>query len=459
MTTKEITYINTLFLNKILLSSDIEKDIENNKHKISNINFLEYFNESVKKMITSNIYPLSSLKNVEALYEYYNNQILELGIKKESFVKKHNKDYDKYEYYEKIIIAEDRLNSICPQIKENIEKIVFKNPDIYYKEFIRRYTSLSDFGAPLKGVSMKHLEQSICMDYDAYIALLSGEISQYKNNIYFLESLSKFAHDIQEVFYNRKIRKNILSLLKENIEQKETSDLIRKNSKNLFSKISSIKDENYFLTFDIHEYNVARAGLFYKKVLNDDFELDNHDEIFDNDYYVNLFKDYVKKDPYNPVIGIDVEKNEFLSKLIFKDMDIHLYLREAKTKYSTLQLVKTLPVIILDNLNVKLPTKIKKLVKQSSYKEDMVSSMDYDFEVINSLSCSREKFNDLLENGFFESDNFIYTIKLILNDYPFLLRDLQVVDRLESAINIRENKSEKKYIKEIKSYTKKSNCY
>lgn len=428
-------YINSLFTNYILFSKNIEEDIFVNKDYILSMNYLKYFSKFVSKMVEENIYPSTVLNNIKIVSSMYEEYLITLKKRILQLKMHYRSDVHSYDLYMSYKNLKSGILSVLPKLNSDIDKITFSNPDIYYQEFIKRYTSLKDFNNDYQGVSLEHLEESIRTDFLAYEALEIDELSKYNNSELYLESLSKFVHDIPEIFYDKKLKKQIKSVLENNIDNKDLNSRIKILSSELLNKINSIKVDYENKPFDIDQYKKILTALFLKKEFNSNDGInEDNEELYETEYLNNIFSEYISEYPYRHIIGAEFK----LSKLYKNNPDLPFYLYEIVTKLNLFEALAN----------------FSKRNELSTYINESIS---YDYEVIKSLSSDNNKFNELLENRFFQDDNFIYTLRMIIEAYPVLLKDFKISTRLIDIIELRDIDSEKKYIKKIESYAKKSN--
>ena len=273
-------------------------------------------------------------------------------------------------------------------------------------------------------------------DYHLFVALSNNEsLVKFKNSELYLESLNKILHDYPSLFFNRKIKKNVLKLLKSNLESE--NEIVLNRTRTLVSKIELLKEDHTNLPFDINVFKRAFNYLAAKSLANNP----NSD-----------IEAYLKNNELE--VMQEIKK---LDKALSIDNNLNLCYEEALSKYDLIELLKVIPKMIIEDFSIPVPSNIH-YFSDDSYKEDIKDSIVYDFELIKALASTKEEYNETLASTFFKSDYLIYTLKTIIRNYPFLLKDLQISTRLIEAIEVSENEQAKKYIKEIETYSKKSNC-
>ena len=426
----------------LLFSKSVKNDIDYSSINTEYLEFLnkiiiESNNRSEKYNVDKFIFPETVFSNIEFIIDYFEN-----------LVPIYEKELDKYiesypEMYEKYLGMINSIKKCCPNIRENIKKTKdiknnskTKNNSIYEIEFNKRYTELKDFSSTFQGVSKEHLEASIHSDYPLFMAIINNEsLVKFKNSELYLESLNKILHDYPSLFFNRKIKKNVLKLLKSNLESE--NEIVLNRTRTLVSKIESLKEDYTNLPFDINVFKRTFNYLAAKSLANNP----NSDiEAFLKNNELEVMQE-IKK----------------LDKALSLDNNLNLCYEEVISKYDLLELVKVIPKIIIEDFSIPVPSNIH-YFSDDSYKEDIKDSIVYDFELIKALASTKEEYNETLASTFFKSDYLIYTLKTIIRNYPFLLKDLQISTRLIEAIGVSENEQAKKYIKEIETYSKKSNC-
>lgn len=454
-------------INYLLFSNDILKTLEEVKSEVNDILFLDVLNTLRLNLFFKGYYPDKVFKNFEILLDnlenYYENEELIDGVK---YIKQNYDEMEKKSGYQ--IYAsefENKINTINDY--KNYDCLIWDTKQI---EDLFEF----DCGAIL----------SFQVKSDAYLEQFFPNYICNQNYIYFIQ---KLLMQYPELFLNPLIKQKVVSILEYNkiiVEEMDMNELIEEFSiKNFNLDIKTIKS-NYSKYFTKFANFIELSNKLLVRINN--LNKNNYDESFSIREFINVYyhtfiekqfieKDEIKENPillgqlYSYIENILVKFNDHkinekvidmmatcrdkLPKKAIKNYNEHLLIANS----TNINGMGFISYVLNTKLNLLERKKISYDINEYQYYDeanDLLDTLLLDYDVIKSFICDDLEFETLYLNNFIHSDDFVLTVKKILDIYPNLFTEYTIHQRIILVFNEIIKKYKEKELDDKKLYRK-----
>ncbi|MDD3452876.1 MAG: hypothetical protein PHN42_01175 [Bacilli bacterium] len=451
----------------LFFSKDINKDLNEIKDILLQIDYLNYFDNHLDKIFKNSIYPSDIVNNINQTINYI-GKLIEKDKERE--------DYDilKGIYYR--IYGRFLLNKIN------------NSYEIYYNEFAHKFNDLDFYLKNNYQIIYKEtIEKSLRFDFtvmQSYFLDSNNFINSindlFSNNPYYLLSIKKFLYDFPKIFLDDKIKKRTINVLEYNIalceearENKEDNKYLNfiNENKELIERIKKVNIKSMDNSLDIIDFKQIFNITIIKKIIASNIDLEKSE-----------FKNYIVTEEFMEFLNVFIDKSyEYIGNSDKHKINelIDFICEQNNTeiiKIKTNELKTKMQQIKLDNVNMyrKESTYKKKIhelviddvinyiyedLNTELAEEEMRFSIHYDYEVIKAYICDEEEFIKKIKKKIFIDENFLYTMNLFLDNYPSLFSSKKILNRTLTILynNIHGEKDENfnSLVKENKKMLKK----
>lgn len=465
-------------INYLFFSDDISKSFEEIKSEVDDIIFLDVLNTLRFNLFSNSYYPNKVFQNFEKLLDilekHYSDQELIEGV---MFIKNNYSLMEKKEGYQvylsefenKINTINDYNNTSYLWDKKQMEALFefdcaailsfMVNSDIYLDKFFPNYICNQNY---------LYFIQKILIQYPELF--LNNIIKQKVINILEYNKLIVENMDMDKIIEEFTIKNNNLSV--EEIKSDYSRYLIKfanfmELSDRLLIRIKNINKNNFDECFNAKEL----VNLYYHTFIEKQFV--ERDDIPSNPMFLDAIYNYIDEilvgiNDYKinkKIIDMMAECKETLPKKLTKGYNEHLLVANSVNK-NGIGFISYVQDTKLDFFERLVMT--HDINKYQFYDDanDLLDTLILDHDVIKSFMCDELEFETLYFESFVYSDDFVLTIRKLLEIYPNLFTDFTIHERTVLIFNEIINKYKAKelnskdfYKKNVKTLKKVEKIY
>ena len=453
--------------NYLLFSNDILQSLEEVKPEVNDILFLDVLNALRLNLFSKGYYPDKVFRNFGILLDSLDN------------------------YYE-----DEKLIEEIKHIKYDYRKMEKKSGyQVYAAEFENKINTINDYkNYDCLIWNTKQMEDLFEFDCgailsfqvrsDVYLEQFFPNYICNQNYIYFIQ---KLLMQYPVLFLNPLIKQKVTDILEYNkniIDEMSISELIEEFiTKNFNSDIECIKSDypKYFIKFvdfiELSNKLLVRINNLNKNNYDENFSAKEFIDVYYRTFIEKQFieKDEIKENPillgqlYSYIENILVKFNDSkINKQIIDMMatcraklpkkDIKNYNEHLLVANSTnINGMGFISHILITKLNFLERLRVSHDVnKYECYDElnDILDTLILDHNVVKSFICDDLEFETLYLNNFIHSDDFVLTIKKLLDIYPNLFTEYTIHQRTMLVFNEIINKYKQKELNSRELYKK-----
>ena len=263
-----------LTLEYLMFSNNIEEDVKNLDHILSNFN-PEIFESMVENMTQNNYYTEKNIQNLRKILETYK---------------------DKFEDYEKLL---SDLDSIEPSY------------DYYYYEYLSKYDALKcSIKSEYDVIPVELMEQSIRFDFYAFSGFyVDNEKFEKKwlpvltNNRLYNLFLKKLLIECQQALDEPIVIKRIKKVLETGINNSNDKKYIEESKKILNKIIYYSKNKNVEI-YDLEKFTKHYNRAFFEYLITNNVDYKVYMEYIKSDKFLSFLEEYIT--------GLNEESNNLI---------------------------------------------------------------------------------------------------------------------------------------------------